>query len=218
MNRLRSADADHDFFFQHAQQLGLAAEAQVADLVEKQRAAGGQLELALAAFVGVGEGPFLVAEQFAFQQRFGNRRAVDGDERLVAAAAEVVNRLADDFLAGAVFAQDQNRPDRCRPRGESSSAGPRSPGFRRSAARPRPPVRRCAGGARAAARTAACFPARSPRAPASSTSACFVVGGEIAGELVDHLERAEQFAARCRAAARTAACGSDSPVRDRPGG
>ena len=69
----------------------------------------GQFELAGPRFVGVGEGPFLVAEQLAFEQRLGDRRAVDGDERLIAAAAEVVDRLADDFLAGAVFAEDQHR-------------------------------------------------------------------------------------------------------------
>ena len=60
-------------------------------------------------FAGVGERALLVAEQFAFQQRFGERRAVDGDERLIAAAAEVVDRAGDDLLAGAVFAEDQNR-------------------------------------------------------------------------------------------------------------
>ena len=92
VNRRRAADADHHLFLQHAQQLGLAAEAQVADLVEKQRAAGGQLELALPRFVGVGEGPFLVAEQLAFQQRLGDGGAVDRDERLVAAAAQIVDR------------------------------------------------------------------------------------------------------------------------------
>ena len=68
----------------HAKQLRLAAEAQIADFVEKQRAAGGQLELALPRFVGVGERPFLVAEQLAFGQRLGNGRAVDRHERLIA--------------------------------------------------------------------------------------------------------------------------------------
>ena len=81
MDGLRAADADDDFFFQHAQQLGLAAEAQVADFVQKQRAAGGQFEFAGSRFVGVGKGALFVTEQFAFQQRFGDRRAVDGDER-----------------------------------------------------------------------------------------------------------------------------------------
>ena len=49
-----------------------------------------------------------MAEQFALGQRFGNGRAVDRDERLIAAAAEVMDRLGHDLLARAVFAQDQH--------------------------------------------------------------------------------------------------------------
>ena len=105
---VRSAHADQQLLFDHAEQLGLAGEAQFADFVEEERAAGGQLELALAHFAGVGERPFFVPEQLALGQRFGNGRAVDGHERLVAAAAEVMDRLGDDLLAGAVFAQDQH--------------------------------------------------------------------------------------------------------------
>ena len=71
VNRSAAADANDRLFFEHAQQLGLAGEAHVADLVEEQRAAGGQLELAGPRFVGVGEGALLVAEELAFEQRFG---------------------------------------------------------------------------------------------------------------------------------------------------
>ncbi len=109
MDRRGSAHADQDLLFDHAEQLCLATEAQVADFVEEQRAAGGQFELALPGLVGVGECPLLVAEQFALGQRFGNRRAVDRHERLVAAAAEIVNRLGHDLLARAVLAQNQHR-------------------------------------------------------------------------------------------------------------
>ncbi len=84
---LRAADAHDDLFFQHAEELRLAAEAQVADFIEKQRAAGSELELAGARFVGIGERPFLVAEEFAFEQGFRERRAVHGDKRLISARA-----------------------------------------------------------------------------------------------------------------------------------
>ena len=47
----------------------------VADFVEKQRAAVALLELADAPPVGAGEGASLVAEQLAFQQRFGDGRS-----------------------------------------------------------------------------------------------------------------------------------------------
>ena len=75
------------FLFEHAQELGLAAAAEVADFVEEQRTAAGQLELAGPRLVGVGEGALLVTKEFAFQERLGNRGAVDRDERTAAAGA-----------------------------------------------------------------------------------------------------------------------------------
>ena len=54
-----------------------------------------------------GERASFVAEQFAFQQLLGNRGAVDGEERLLAAVAVMINRAGDEFLAGAAFAGDE---------------------------------------------------------------------------------------------------------------
>ena len=62
---------------EHAQQLGLRDQRHVADLVEKQRAVVGQLEAAGLAIVRAGERAFFVAEDFRFEQRVGQRRAVD---------------------------------------------------------------------------------------------------------------------------------------------
>ena len=56
---------------QHAQQLRLQAAAHRADLVEEDRAAVGQRELALLAGGGAGERAAHVAEQLRFEQRFG---------------------------------------------------------------------------------------------------------------------------------------------------
>ena len=50
-----------------------------------------------------------MAEQLALQQVLGERAAVDADERAVAARAELVDRLGDQFLAGAGLAQEQHR-------------------------------------------------------------------------------------------------------------
>ena len=66
---------------QHAQQLDLRRRRHLGDLVEEQRAAVGELEAAGAAIGGAGERALLVAEDLALEQRLGNRRAVDGDER-----------------------------------------------------------------------------------------------------------------------------------------
>ena len=58
-------------------------------------------------FGRAGERAFFVAEQFAFQQLFGNGGAVDREERLFAAVAVMINRAGDEFLAGAAFAGDE---------------------------------------------------------------------------------------------------------------
>jgi hypothetical protein len=54
---------------------------QIADLVEKQRSGIGQLEPTDAASIRARERAFLVTEQLAFEQAFGQRRAIDCDER-----------------------------------------------------------------------------------------------------------------------------------------
>ena len=64
-----------------AQQLHLHVERQIADLVEEKRAAMGFDELAGVFFRGAGERTLLVTEQDAFDQIFGDRAAIDGDER-----------------------------------------------------------------------------------------------------------------------------------------
>ena len=88
--------------------MACSIERDLADLVEEQRPFVGEFEDAALLRLGVGEGAFLVAEQFAFEQGFGNCRAVDGDERLGAAHAPVVQRLGDQVLAGAVLAFEQD--------------------------------------------------------------------------------------------------------------
>ena len=49
-----------------------------------------------------------MTEQLALGQRGGERGAVDGDERLVAARTEPVQQPCPDFFAGTGFAADQN--------------------------------------------------------------------------------------------------------------
>ena len=59
-------DALHLRALEHAQELGLQRQRQLADLVEEQRAAVGRLEVAPAcAAIGAGERALLVAEQLA---------------------------------------------------------------------------------------------------------------------------------------------------------
>src|SRR5262245_44767089 len=93
---------------QDAQELRLQVEAQGADLVEEQRAAVGELEAAELLGVRAGEGALLVAEQLRLDQRLGDRRHVDGHERLPAALAPRVDRPRYQLLAGAALARDQD--------------------------------------------------------------------------------------------------------------
>ena len=51
----------------------------------------------------------LVAEQLAFEQAGGNRRAVYFHETAFAAAAHLVNGPGDQFLSHPGFAQNQDR-------------------------------------------------------------------------------------------------------------
>ena len=56
-------------FLEHAQQLDLHVQRQVADLVEEDRRVVGELEAADLPRQRAGEGAFLAAEQLAFDQR-----------------------------------------------------------------------------------------------------------------------------------------------------
>ena len=101
---LPSAQTPERPLLQDAQQLHLRRRHHLGDLVEKQRAAMRQLEHAGAAIVRAGEGPFLVAEDLALEQRLRDRGAVDRDERERLPRAQLVNRLRDQLLAGARLA------------------------------------------------------------------------------------------------------------------
>ncbi|MNH10705.1 hypothetical protein D3C79_701920 [compost metagenome] len=68
MQRLVRPQALDLAVLQGAQQFGLHAQGQLADFVEKQRAAIGRIETPGAVTVGTGEGTFDVAEQLAFGQ------------------------------------------------------------------------------------------------------------------------------------------------------
>ena len=109
VHHARAAEAHELALLEHAQQLGLHRRRHLADLVEEQHAAGGLLDAARLGRDGAGERAALVAEELRFEQLVGQRRAVDGDERAVAAPRGVVDEPRDDFLAGARLAGEQHR-------------------------------------------------------------------------------------------------------------
>ena len=85
------------------------AQIDVADFVEKERAAFGHLEPPFLATGRTRERPFLVAEELRLDQCVGQRRAADLHERLLRAQRVVVDCVRDQLLAGARFAANQHR-------------------------------------------------------------------------------------------------------------
>ena len=97
----------------HAQQLGLGLERDVADLVEEDRALVGELEQALLRVDRAGERALHVAEQVRLEQVRRQVAGVDGDERAIRPRRMLVQRPRHQLLAGAALAVDENgRPAR----------------------------------------------------------------------------------------------------------
>lgn len=96
------------FFFEDAQQATLRLEWEFADFVEEQGAVGGGFDDADLAFVGTGEGALFVAEEFAFDEIFGDGGTVQRHEALATAWADVVNGTRDDFFAASRFAANED--------------------------------------------------------------------------------------------------------------
>ncbi len=94
---------------QHAQQLGLHRQRQLADFVQQQRAAVGQLELAAALAQRAGERAAHVPEQLAFDQVLRQGGAVERNQRLLGTVRAGMDGLRDQFLADAGLAADQHR-------------------------------------------------------------------------------------------------------------
>src|SRR5262249_19569325 len=94
---------------EHAQELRLERSAQVPDLVEKERAALGELHLPGLHRGRPGERTPLVTEQLALEERLRDRRAVDRDERAALALAQLMNRAGEQLLPRPGLAEEQDR-------------------------------------------------------------------------------------------------------------
>src|SRR5262245_43964853 len=94
---------------QHAQQLGLHLQADVADLVEEERPPVGGLEPADLVADGAGEGALDVPEQLALQEPGRQGGAVDLDEGLARPGAVLVQGPGQQLLARAALAAQQHR-------------------------------------------------------------------------------------------------------------
>ena len=91
-------------FLQYSQQFCLGHERKLAHFVQKQRAAVGKLKAPFACGVCAGEGPALMAEQFAFNEVFWQGGAVERNKGLVGARAARMDGARSQFFARAGFA------------------------------------------------------------------------------------------------------------------
>ena len=105
----RPADALERLLLEKPQQLRLERRHHLADLVEKHRPAIGRFEQAALLPIRARERAALVAEQLAFEQGLGQRRAGDVHERTDGARAGVVEDLRREILPGAALARQQHR-------------------------------------------------------------------------------------------------------------
>src|SRR5712664_290237 len=118
LERRGAADALELVLLENAEKFGLDVRREFADLVEKQRASGGELEAAGLLFVRSGEVAPFMAEELRLDERFWQRRAVDGDAGAVGATAGVVDRLGHQLLArAALTGQEHSGLLRSDPRG-----------------------------------------------------------------------------------------------------
>ena len=91
-----------------AEELGLDRQGELADLVEEEGAAVGELEAAAPLLLGPGEGSALVAEELALDDGLGQRGAVDRDEGALGAARALVEGAGDELLARSALAGDEH--------------------------------------------------------------------------------------------------------------
>src|SRR5262249_39426043 len=105
---LRAAQPLEDAGLQHAQEPPLYFQRDLADFIQKDRAAIGQFESPRLGSLRAGESPLLVSEQLALDQRRRKRRAVDDDEGASVAQAALMNGVGEQFLAGSCFSLKQN--------------------------------------------------------------------------------------------------------------
>lgn len=87
----------------------MQAEAQFSNFVEEKRSEVSGADVTERVAMGAGERALEVSEQFAFEEGFGQGRAIDGNQGMGRARGKGVNQPGECFFAGAGFAGDNDR-------------------------------------------------------------------------------------------------------------
>ncbi len=111
--RCRFSEARDFSFLKDAQETGLHVHRDVADLVQKYRAAIGRFEYAAIVCHRPREGALFVPEKLTAQQRVGESGAIDRNKRRFPATAQQVDRLGDELFAGTRLSFDEHRRIDC---------------------------------------------------------------------------------------------------------
>src|ERR1041385_7565000 len=109
-----AAHAPHLAGLEHAQQARLQPERQLADLVEKKRAAVRLLEHTTPRAARPRERPAFMTEELAFDQIARYSARIQADERPLAARPGDMQQVRNALLAAAALAEDQRWPGQAR--------------------------------------------------------------------------------------------------------
>jgi len=109
VDRPCSAETLELVLLQHAKELRLQLERQLAHLVQEERATVSELETSDPLCDRTSERAALVAEELALEKSRGDRSAVDVDEAPVLPRARLVDRARNEFLSRAGLAEEHNR-------------------------------------------------------------------------------------------------------------
>ena len=108
-NAPRAAYTIHLLVFEDAEDFGLRRQGHVADFIQKNRPVMRLFEFAALHRRRARKRAFFIAEQFAFNQMFRQRRAIDADERARSSGAIFLNETGDELFACAAFSGNQYR-------------------------------------------------------------------------------------------------------------
>ena len=106
--RTRSSDGAHFLVLQRAQKLGLYAARDLADLVEKERAAVRHAKQTGRRPDRTRECPALMPKEFTFDDGLGQGAAVHRHKRAACASTRGMDRPCDQFLAGPALTLDED--------------------------------------------------------------------------------------------------------------
>src|SRR5439155_397612 len=111
-NWLIAAERLHLSVLESTQERSLRRKGNVGDLVEEQRTAVRALEVPFLSLMRSRERALLIPEEFGFDERIGDRAAIDRHKRLRAPGAHVMDRASDEFLSCARLTFDEDRERR----------------------------------------------------------------------------------------------------------